>query len=92
MSELQIFRCIGCGVHLFPERLRCPRCGGWSFDRVAAGPGRVEQETTLVRQAVRLGSVHLGKGPVVIARLEADTSGEVTLEQRADGAIRTRRK
>jgi uncharacterized OB-fold protein len=91
VSELQIFRCGGCGLHLFPERLRCPRCGGVRFDRVPAGPGRVEEQTRL-RDGVRLGSVRLDAGPVVVARLEGDPSGEVILEQHADGAISNRRQ
>jgi uncharacterized OB-fold protein len=87
VSELQIFRCTGCGLHLFPERLRCPRCGARSFEPAPAGPGRVEERTALRRAPVRLGSVRLDKGPVVIARLGEATAGEVRLEQHPDGAI-----
>jgi uncharacterized OB-fold protein len=89
VSELQIFHCTACGVHLFPERLRCPRCGGRSFERVPAGPGRVEERTRL-RDGPRLGSVRLDKGPVVIARVEVDTEA-VRLEHRPDGAITAQR-
>jgi hypothetical protein len=58
---------------------------------VPAGPGNVEEQTTLRRPGpgVRLGSVRLQAGPVVIARL-ADRVGanvEVRLEQIPDGAI-----
>jgi uncharacterized OB-fold protein len=90
VSELQIFRCVGCGVHLFPERLRCARCGAREFEAVAAGPGRVEERTTLRRQGVSLGSVRLASGPVVIARLGEDTEDEVRLEEHPDGAIEAR--
>lgn len=90
MSELQIFRCTACGVHLFPERLRCPRCGAWEFEAVAAGPGRVEERTTLRRGGVRLGSVRLASGPVVIARLGEDAEDVVRLEEHPDGAIEAR--
>jgi uncharacterized protein len=90
VSELQIFRCAGCGVHLFPERLGCPGCGGRAFERVPAGPGRVKERTTLRRQAVRLGSVRLASGPIVIARLGEDTENEVRLEEHPDGAIEAR--
>ena len=92
MSELRIFRCTDCGVHLFPERLRCPRCGGRSFDLVPAGPGQVRERTTVRKSAVTLASVHLDKGPVVVARTEEAPSADVTLEQHADGAITTRRQ
>ena len=44
---------------------------------MAAGPGRVEEETTLLRppstapadEPVRLGTVRLASGPLIIARL-----------------------
>jgi len=76
VTELSISRCRRCGTALFPCRLRCPYCGGRSFKRVDAGEGLVEQETTVRHmprvggEAVRLGSVRLVAGPVVIARLD----------------------
>jgi uncharacterized OB-fold protein len=90
VTELQIFRCAGCGLHVFPERLRCFRCGAREFQAVAAGPGRVEERTALRRRGVRLGSVRLASGPVVIARLGEDAEGEVRLEEHPDGAIEAR--
>jgi uncharacterized OB-fold protein len=95
LSELHIQRCETCGVALFPDRLRCPRCRGRALTRVPAGPGLVEQETALRRQrsaddcAIRLGSVRLDVGPVIIARLESDANAganvRLTVEQ--TGAI-----
>jgi uncharacterized OB-fold protein len=91
LTELQIQRCGTCGTNLFPARLHCPDCGGTELRNVPAGPGRVEEETTLRRPepGVRLGSVRLQAGPVVIARL-AETAGagvEVRLEELRNGAI-----
>jgi uncharacterized OB-fold protein len=94
LTELQIQRCDKCDTHLFPERLRCPGCGGTELRHVPAGRGRVEEDTTLRRPqpGVRLGSIRLDAGPVVIARLGDDSGGEkVRLEQTPDGAIHARK-
>jgi uncharacterized protein len=95
VSELQIMRCSDCGEAVFPDRLRCPRCGGGSFTRVPAGPGRVEEETTLRRppvkdeEQVRIGSVRLDTGPMLVARLArlARAGARVTISESADGAL-----
>lgn len=94
MTELEIQRCEACGVGLFPSRLRCPRCGEVPAEGVPAGPGRVEEETRVRRRRdettpVRLGSVRLDAGPIVIARLsdEAGVGSTVRLEVTPDGAI-----
>lgn len=95
MTELEIQRCQACGTGLFPERLRCPRCGQAVTQRQPAGPGRVEEETHVRRppapseEPVRLGSVRLDAGPVVVARLgEEARKGEVVrLEVMPGGAI-----
>jgi uncharacterized OB-fold protein len=96
LRELLIQRCDRCGIALFPDRLRCPRCGASGFTRVAAGSGVVEEQTTLPsagagdEREVRLGSVRLLAGPVVVARLdERDTTGAVVhLMVDSGGAIR----
>jgi uncharacterized OB-fold protein len=92
MTELQIQRCHACGAHWFPERLRCPTCGG-GLEAVAAGAATVEAETTLRRQHdTRLGSVRLDAGPVVIARLDdiVSTGDRVRLD--SNGAIWARHR
>ena len=57
------------------DRLWCPGCGARTLQHVPAGPGRVEEETTLRRSAepVQLGTVRLDSGPLVIARLATQT-------------------
>jgi uncharacterized OB-fold protein len=84
MIELEIQRCQGCGTSVFPDRLWCPSCGADELRHVAAGPGRVEEETVLRRTAdpIRLGTVRLDAGPILIARLSrhARTGTEVHLE------------
>jgi uncharacterized OB-fold protein len=91
MTELQIQRCDTCGTSAFPDRLWCPGCGGGELRHVAAGPGRVEEETTLRRSAepVQLGTVRLDSGPLVIARLApgAGAGTEVHLEVSPSHAI-----
>jgi hypothetical protein len=61
---------------MFPDRLWCPGCGGGELRHGPAGTGRVEQETGLRRppqdEPVRLGTVRLDSGPLVIARLSRD--------------------
>lgn len=98
MSELAIQRCETCGTGLFPDRLRCPSCGDVRLARIPAGPGQVEEETQLRRppepahEPVRLGSVRLETGPVVIARLDEQTrtGDRVRLELTPDRVIWTR--
>jgi uncharacterized protein len=95
VTELEVQRCEACGVALFPDRLRCPTCGGPPAQRVPAGPGRVEEQTQVRRAqgqgpgAVRLGSVRLDAGPVVIARLREDVGAgsPVRLEVTPEGVI-----
>ena len=71
MTELEIQCCERCGTSLFPDRLWWPGCGAAEPRHPPAGPGRVEEETTLRRSAepVRLGTVRLDSGPQVVARL-----------------------
>jgi uncharacterized OB-fold protein len=84
MIELEIQRCELCGTTAFPDRLWCPSCGSGEFRHVAAGPGRVEEDTTLRRSAepIRLGTVRLESGPLIIARLDsgAGAGTQVRLE------------
>ncbi len=76
---------------MFPERLWCPGCGAGELSHGPAGPGRLEEETTLRRSAepVRLGTVRLDAGPLVIARLSRDARAgmQVRLELTPSGAV-----
>jgi uncharacterized OB-fold protein len=97
VTELQIQRCERCGTNAFPDRLWCPGCRAGGLPHVPAGPGRVEEETTLRRppptaptdEPVRLGTVRLDSGPLVIARLAADigSGARVRLERTPAGSI-----
>ncbi len=91
MTELQIQRCEACGTNAFPDRLWCPGCGAGTLQHVPAGPGRVEEETTLRRatEPTNLGTIRLEAGPLVIARLAtgAHTGTRVRLERTSEGTI-----
>ena len=95
MSELEIQQCEACGIALFPDRLRCPRCGEPPAGRAPAGSGRVQQQTEVRRPhdqsvgPVRLASVGLDAGPIVIASLteHVDPGTVVGLDVTSDGAI-----
>ena len=91
MTELQIQRCEACGTNAFPDRLWCPGCGAATLQHVPAGAGRVEEETALRRSAepIRLGTVRLEAGPVIIARLATDAQAgtRVRLERTSEGTI-----
>ncbi len=89
MTELQIQRCPACDTTWFPDRLRCPTCGG-PLNRIAAGAGTVEEHTTLRRQNdTKIASVRLDAGPVVIARLADATKAQPRVRLTVDdnGAI-----
>lgn len=78
-------RCERCGWQGFPRRLWCPACGS---DRVADAlvcTGRV-RETTVLRRAVggiggpvRIATVALDGGGILIARLETDAEPGATV-------------
>jgi uncharacterized OB-fold protein len=76
--DVSVSVCRTCGGRLFPPRLLCPACGGASWSSEPAGPGTVEEVTT-VRHAVgadsdvsvSLASVRLDAGPVVVAGVDA---------------------
>lgn len=95
MSETQITRCTNCRQAVFPERLRCPRCGGPEFDRIPAGPGTLEQTTTVHHPAapagehVTVGSVRLDIGPMLVVRvaLRVRAGARVIVAQSANGAF-----
>lgn len=96
MSELQIMRCSSCEAAAFPDRLRCSHCGATCFSHIPAGPGIVEEETTLRRppgqvgEPIRIGSVRLNVGPMLVVRLapQAGQGARVVIEQNADGTLR----
>ena len=76
---LMIQRCLRCGEHLFPERLACSRCASLELEPVPAGPGTVEDVTQILRAPsaaaegpVVIAVVRLEKGPMVLARAQAE--------------------
>ena len=75
---LRVSVCRTCGRTVFPPRLLCPGCGGASWRGAPAGPGAVEEVTTVRHAvgagevAVSLASVRLDTGPVVVARLDGE--------------------
>jgi uncharacterized protein len=91
--------CRECGKPAFPPPRACPRCGAIDWEERPAGPGTVEQATTLRRVAgaavehpAPLVSVRLEAGPVLIARagVGAEVGSTVEVVTLADGALEAR--
>ena len=77
MTSIVVGKCPSCGAERFPIPLWCDICGSYRIDEVSPPFGLVT-ETTIVRHIpghvlppVRLGTVRLAGGAVVVARLEA---------------------
>lgn len=80
MNALVLGECEACGARRFPTPLWCHVCGSDRIGQVTETSGTVA-ETTVVRHAagrrlapVRIGTVRLTGGGVVIARLDAAAS------------------
>jgi uncharacterized OB-fold protein len=95
-AGIDVCVCGRCGHAVYPYRALCPECGAreWRVERVERGV--VEQATTIRhrvgvarRVPVGVASVHVERGPVVIARLlGAATAGAVVaLGTRAGGVV-----
>lgn len=76
MTSLHVAACDECGARRFPVPLWCDVCGSDRISKVVEAIGRVT-ETTIVRHApgrrlepIRIGTVNLGGGAIVIARLD----------------------
>jgi uncharacterized OB-fold protein len=84
-------RCLACGWQGAPERLWCPSCGSARVRDVRVHGGTVEQVTILRRSAgrgaltVRIGSVRLLGGGVLVARLEPGASAGSPVRLLDDG-------
>ena len=77
MTGIVIGKCSSCGAQRFPVQLWCDVCGSYRIDEVVSPSGLVT-EVTIVRHIpgrflppLRLGTVRLDGGAVVVARLEA---------------------
>lgn len=80
-TPLRIPVCDRCALAIWPPRSRCPRCGGGAWGDGDGSGGRAEQTTDLAgADGVRLATVRLDAGPVVIARAPGvDPGDRVTL-------------
>jgi uncharacterized OB-fold protein len=83
MSGVPVTLCNPCGWRGFPERIWCPRCGSSDLRTALVHGGRVEDATILRRAAgramaapVRLGTVRLAGGGLVVARLDRAGVGD----------------
>ena len=90
-SGVTVSRCRACGWRGLPARLRCPACGGEQTQVVKARRGTLLDTTTLERapgglaRPVRVGSVRLQGGGVLIARIEGDVAEDDTVRLTSDG-------
>lgn len=62
--------CAGCRARRFPERLRCPTCGGREFRQVRVTSGCVREVTARPDAAQAIATVGAG-GATLIARVPA---------------------
>lgn len=72
-GSFEIPACGQCGHAVWPPRLACSVCGSAQWESVDASIGSLEELTELPREGqgpVRLCSVRLDAGPIVVARCE----------------------
>jgi hypothetical protein len=77
--------CAGCGLAAWPVPAMCRRCGSLRFDEVPAPDGVLEEV------ADGLGTVRVGAGPMVLARVEGAAPGDAVALEVRDGALTARR-
>jgi uncharacterized OB-fold protein len=77
VTSIVVGKCPSCGAERFPLPLWCDVCGSYRIEELSSPSGLVT-EVTIVRHVpghslppVRLGTVRLDGGAVVVARLEA---------------------
>jgi uncharacterized OB-fold protein len=87
-TPLRITVCVGCGTAAWPPRARCPVCGSGDWSVGDGSRGRAEQTTDVVGDpTVRLATVRLDAGPVVVARADGVAAGATVTLQSDDGAL-----
>ncbi len=80
-----IWRCVGCGTTVFPQRLLCPHCHGHAFTEERVHEGVVE-EVAVIRHMIgqenwqprRIANVRTRGGPSITVGLR-DESGPGTV-------------
>lgn len=76
-APLQVPVCDDCGTARWPPRVRCSVCGGASCSPGDGSHGVAEQTTDVAGDpAVRLATVRLDAGPVVVARAPGVADGD----------------
>ncbi len=94
-AGLRIAVCASCGRAAWPAPLLCARCGGGRFEAVVSRRGTLEQATDLAGpggERLRLGSVRLEQGPLVVARCEELEVGAPVAMSEVDGVVWAGRK
>ena len=87
-----IWRCRGCGVAYFPQRLLCPRCHGheWDVDRVHDG---TVEEISIIRHMIgetdwkprRIASVRTSDGQLITVGLRDESEPGTVIELFEEG-------
>jgi uncharacterized OB-fold protein len=95
MSEgVGIWRCQGCGIKVFPQRLLCPQCHGAAFDEERVHEGVVE-EVAVIRHMIgqenwqprRIANVRTHAGVSITVGLRDESGPETVIElMQEDGA------
>lgn len=90
---LRIPACAACGRAVWPPRLACSSCGAVEWKQMDASKGTLEEVSELAgpgEEHVRICSVRLDAGPVVIARAQGVAPGERVSMEMIDGALLAR--
>lgn len=88
---VSVSRCPACGWRGHPARLRCPVCGDERMRVATARRGILLDATKLERAPsglgapVRIGSVRLRGGGVLVARIEGDVDVGDGVQMSSDG-------
>ena len=86
-AGVTVFRCMGCGITVFPQRLLCPSCHGAAFDEALVHEGVIE-EIAVIRHMIgqenwqprRIANVRTKDGPMLTVGLRDEAGEGATIE------------
>jgi len=86
-AGVTVFRCKGCGIKVFPQRLLCPSCHGAEFDAAQVHEGVIE-EIAVIRHMIGqenwrprcIANVRTKDGPMLTVGLRDEAGEGATIE------------